>query len=267
MPGNDFTLMYELIISSTKMDNFLIPFTYAFALYAIRYFVLAGLSFAYSKSKHFVGSSRPHIVPPPEFSYTPHIQRELLNSLVTIIVFASVTGFLIGFDLIQHTQIYKDFNQYPVWWFVLSIILALLLFDTFFYWAHRLLHTKLFYPLHKLHHLSVYPSPFTSYSFFFGESLLDALIVVAIIFVLPMHPLAIFIYQTLSVANIVYGHSSREIMPAAILNSWFGQFLNTASLHAYHHYTEQTNYSAFFNIWDKWMGTLHPVSNQSDAID
>ena len=187
--------------------------------------------------------------------------------MATLLVFAAVSSLLISFDLIKYTQIYKDFNHYPVWWFVLSIIFALLLFDTFFYWAHRLLHTKLFYPLHKLHHLSVYSTPFTSYSFFFGESFLYALIVVAIIFILPIHPVALFIYQSLSVASAIYGHSSREIMPTVVLNSWFGQQLNTASLHAYHHYTEQSNYSAFFNIWDKWMGTLHPITNQSDAND
>lgn len=138
------------------------------------------------------------------------------------------------------------------------------LFDTLFYWCHRLLHTKYFYPIHKLHHLSVYPTPFTAYSFQMGETFIEAILMVTIIFIIPIHFKAFLIYQTVSIAYNVYGHSSREFMPMMIMNNKFGKYLNTASLHAHHHYTEQSNYSFYFTFWDRLMGTLSHTS-KSDS--
>ena len=44
------------------------------------------------------------------------------------------------------------------WWTALPLFLLIMfLYDTWFYFMHRLLHTKWMYPLHALHHKSVAP--------------------------------------------------------------------------------------------------------------
>lgn len=85
------------------MNVFLSAFLVGFAVYAIRYLVFAGLAYFISQNKaaFFNRISRPHTVPPAGFSYAPHIKRELLNSLISLIVYASVIMIMIGFGLLN----------------------------------------------------------------------------------------------------------------------------------------------------------------------
>ena len=239
------------------LDNiYLNTFVYGFLFYGLRYLLFAGLAYLLTQQTESVQFGRPHITPPVNFSYAPHIRRELLQALKTTVIFALIYCLLAGMDWLKYSQIYTDLNQYPIWWLGISVLLTIFLHDTFFYWLHRALHTKWLYPLHRTHHLSCYPTPFTSYSFSSGEAFFEALIVVAIIYLIPLHPLAFLIFQTISTAYNVYGHCSRELMPLALSNSRLGNWANTASLHAYHHRTGQGNYSFYFTVWDRLMGTL-----------
>jgi hypothetical protein len=121
-------------------------------------------------------------------------------------------------------------------WFATSVVLMLVLHDTFFYWLHRLMHTRaLFARTHLLHHRSIHPTAYAAYSFSAAEALGEALIVVAIIFIVPQHPLAFLLFQSLSTAYNVYGHCGRELYPPGMDRHWLGRWLNTASLHAHHH--------------------------------
>ena len=237
-------------------NSYLTTFVYGFTFYGLRYLLFAGFAFAFTQQNRFFHFGRPHLSPPHNFSYAPHIRRELRQAGITTMVFALIYSLLTGLDWLKYSQIYTEIDQYPIWWLGISVLLSILLHDTFFYWMHRALHTKSLYPLHKTHHLSCYPTPFTAYSFSTGEAFFEALIVVAIIYLIPLHPLAFLIFQTVSTAYNVYGHCSRELMPAAVANSHLGKLLNTASLHALHHRTARGNYSFYFSIWDRLMGTL-----------
>ena len=64
------------------------------------------------------------------------------------------------------TQMYWRIDERGWGWFSLSVVCAILLHDTYFYWTHRMMHhPKLFRWFHRTHHLSHNPTPWTAYAF------------------------------------------------------------------------------------------------------
>jgi lathosterol oxidase len=86
----------------------------------------------------------------------------------------------------------------------------------------------------------------------------QALGVVCIIFVVPMHPLALIVFQTISTAVNIYGHSGYELYPPGWSHHALGRWINTSVAHNTHHATARHNYGLYFLWWDRWMGTLDP---------
>jgi Delta7-sterol 5-desaturase len=239
----------------------LYPMLFVFLVYGLRYLIFAGaLHFLVSdKWKRPLG--RTHIPRPAKFDFALHLKRELRYSLTTLLIFALINAVLFGYGLIASSQMYWKVKQFPWWWFWLSIPVMLILHDSFFYWMHRAIHSpRLFHPIHKLHHESLFPTGFAAYSFSLGEAALEALIVTAIIFIIPTHPLAFLIFQTISTAYNVYGHCGRELYPQGMHQHWLGRWINTSTLHAHHHRYAKGNYGLYFTFWDRWLGTIEPPS-------
>lgn len=205
------------------------------------------------------GWGRVHSNAPQKFDSPRHIRRELKYSFFTVLVFGMVIATLFGTGWMGSSRFYFQLNAYPAWWFGLSVVVMLLLHDTFFYWTHRLMHwRKLYAVMHKVHHQSVHPTAFAAYSFHPTEALAEALIVTVLIFILPVHPLAFLIFQTLSTAYNVYGHCGREFYPRSMATHRWGRWINTSTAHAAHHGKGRYNYGLYFLFWDRLMGTVDP---------
>jgi lathosterol oxidase len=190
--------------------QFLAPFVFAVVIYGVRYVVMATAGFIAAKA----GLGRAHAGAPAVFDAWRNVQRELAYSLVTVLAFGLINAAQFGWGWVEHSQIYLDLSAYPAWWFWFSIPVMLALHDTFFYWLHRAMHTRwLFRLTHLVHHKSVYPTAYAAYSFHPAEAFGEAFIVVAIIYMVPVHPLAFLIFQTISTAYNVYGHCGREFYP------------------------------------------------------
>ena len=124
--------------------------------------------------------------------------REILHSLLTSVMMTLVAFLLAHTPFQQYTTIYTEIDEYPLWWLGVSVLLALVLQDAYFYWTHRAMHhPKLFRWVHLLHHRSVNPSPWTSYSIHIFEALVDLLLAPLLILLLPMHPYAIISFTTI----------------------------------------------------------------------
>jgi sterol desaturase/sphingolipid hydroxylase (fatty acid hydroxylase superfamily) len=239
----------------TPRGPLLAPFIFIIGLFGLRYLVIALIAFFIARA----GWGRAHTGAPVTFNTYLNVRRELLYSLLTVIVFGMVFAFLQGWQWIKASQVYYHVSDYPLWWFLLSIPVMVILHDTFFYWLHRAMHTRLLFKLmHKIHHQSVHPTSFAAYSFHPTEALGEALIVVAIIYIIPTHPLAFVIFQTFSTAYNVYGHCGREFYPAATPSHWLGRWLNTSTAHAVHHSKGRYNYGLYFMGWDRLMKTVDP---------
>lgn len=242
--------------SFPSSGQFLAPFVFAVVVYGVRYLAMASVGFLVAKG----GLGRAHAGAPAVFDTWRNVRREVLYSMVTVIAFGLVNAALFRWGWIDHSQLYLDLSAYPAWWFWLSVPAMLLLHDTLFYWLHRAMHTRLlFRTMHRVHHKSVYPTAFAAYSFHPSEAVGEALIVVAVIYIIPVHPLAFLIFQTISTAYNVYGHCGREFYPAGMATHWLGRWFNTSTAHAAHHALGRHNYGLYSLGWDRLMGTVDPA--------
>ncbi|MFC4210558.1 sterol desaturase family protein [Pedobacter lithocola] len=228
-----------------------------FSMSAIRYFILAGIPFALfyllmpDKLSKFKIQKK--------LASKNDFIREVWHSMQSTLVFA-VVGVAVLFTLLkQFTLIYDNVNDFPVWYIAASLLVALILQDTYFYWMHRLLHHKmLFKHAHLLHHKSTNPSPWTAYSFHIIEAIVEGLVLVPIVFILPIHEITILLFTVAGFIINVYGHLGYEIMPKWFRNSWLFEVFNTSVHHNLHHSKFKGNYGLYFRIWDRLMNTEHP---------
>jgi len=185
--------------------------------------------------------------------------REILQSLQSNFII-TLFGILALFTpLKSHSLIYTSLTDYPIWWIPISLILSLILHDAYFYWMHRLLHhKKIFRYTHLVHHQSTNPSPFTSYSFHYLEAITEGFILFLIIFLIPIHPIALILFTLLGFIINVYGHLGYEIMPQSFRTSLWFEFINTSVYHNIHHRKFKGNYGLYFRFWDRLMKTENP---------
>lgn len=245
----------------TAAYPFLWPTAFAVVLYGVRYLAIAGVMYLFVAPAHAGGWGRTLPGIPQDFDAPHHAGRELRHSLLTILVFGLVNGVLYSCGLIQASLLYFRPEDHPVWWFWLSIPLMFMLHDTLFYWLHRLMHLPLLFgTMHRVHHRSVHPTAFAAYSFHPTEALAEALIVSLIIFIIPVHPLAFLIFQTLSTVYNIYGHCGREFYPEGMSSHWLGRWINTSTAHAIHHLKGRMNYGLYFMFWDRLMHTAETAS-------
>lgn len=237
------------------IENF--PYLFAIALNILRYFLFAGIPFLvfyilfpklFQKNK--IQGKR---------AKSKDFKREILYSIQTTFILAAMGFVLMNSPLSEFTKVYSSLSDYSLWWIPLSLIFALILHDTYFYWLHRVMHhPKLFLKIHKVHHESINPSPWTSYSFHLYEGILESLVAPVILLLVPMHPVSLFLFALSSFAINVYGHLGYEIMPKWFRHSLLFEFINTSTHHNYHHLKFNGNYGLYFRFWDRIMKTEHP---------
>jgi sterol desaturase/sphingolipid hydroxylase (fatty acid hydroxylase superfamily) len=184
------------------------------------------------------------------------IQREILYSLLTMLIFGMVGLGIILMRKMGWTQIYTDFSTHSVAYFFLSIGIAIFAHDTYFYWTHRLMHhPKLFPYFHKVHHLSHNPSPWAAFAFHPLEAVVQAAYIPVLVVLIPFHPLALVLFMLWMIILNVLGHTGYEFIPKRFHDSWLGRLQNTPTHHNMHHQLNKGNYGLYFNVWDRLMRT------------
>lgn len=187
------------------------------------------------------------------------IYREVFHSVRSIAIFGLVTYFVVVIARAGGTRLYHRVADHGWSWFVLSIGVMIILHDTYFYWTHRLMHHRRLYRFfHHTHHLSTSPTPWAAYAFSPAEAFVQAGIGPLIVFTIPTHPLAFATFMVWQITFNVLGHCDYEIFPRCLLRSRARSVLNTVTHHTLHHEKFRANYSLYFNVWDRLMGTNHP---------
>lgn len=239
------------------MQQLFDPFVKIFSMSAARYFVLAGIPFIiyYIWLNERLSESRIQ----DRSASRRDFAREIFHSMQTTLVFA-VIGCIILYTPVKNiTRVYTGFSAYPTWWLVSSVVLSLVIHDTYFYWMHRLLHhPKIFRYAHVVHHKSTVPSPWTSYSFHVFEAFAEGLVLLIITIILPMNVLSITLFIIIGFVINVYGHLGYEIAPKWLRYTFLFNISNTSVHHNLHHSKFNANYGLYFRFWDKVMGTEHP---------
>lgn len=180
-------------------------------------------------------------------------------SALTSLLFAGAGTLLLVAWQKGYTQVYLDWNAYPLWWFFVSISLMLFLHETYYYWLHRWMHRPGVYKvLHRVHHDSITTSAWTSFSFHPLESLVQAAFIPLMAFIIPLHVYALAGILTLMTLTSVVNHLNTELYPRDFNRHWFGRWWIGATHHSLHHAQFRYNYGLYFTFWDKWMGTESP---------
>ncbi|MBA3055706.1 MAG: sterol desaturase family protein [Sphingomonadales bacterium] len=239
------------------MDPALIPAAFGAALamtaiVAVRY-VLASGGFALATR-----AMRPGLYD----GLGPQIRREIGWSLLSAAIYGIPAGVIAwGWQQFGWTRIYSDVHTLPLWYLPLSLLLYLFAHDTWFYWTHRWMHRpKWFRIAHAVHHASHPPTAWAAMSFHPIEALTGAVVIPALVFVIPVHIAVLGLVLAIMTLMGVTNHMGWEMFPRALVHSRLGGWLITASHHQRHHEYYPCNYGLYFRVWDRLCGTDRGLS-------
>ena len=185
------------------------------------------------------------------------IVREIGWSLVSAAIYGVPAGVIAwGWQAHGWTLIYADVHDRPLWWVPLSILAYLVLHDAWFYWTHRLMHEPRWFRLmHAVHHASRPPTAWAAMSFHPLEALSGAVVIPALVFLVPIHIAALGVVLAIMTVMGVTNHMGWEMFPRWLVQGRAGQWLITATHHQHHHTRYRCNYGLYFRWWDRWCGT------------
>jgi sterol desaturase/sphingolipid hydroxylase (fatty acid hydroxylase superfamily) len=187
------------------------------------------------------------------------IRSELLLSLRSLSVMALLDWVLLLAVVSGHSAVYFRWSAHSFAYVAISIVLLFGWHDFYFYWSHRLLHSRWLYErVHRHHHRSVPSNACSTYSFHPFEALVLSLSKVPIILLVPIHPWAYIFYSTLNHLGATSGHSGHEFLPNSMWHTWWGGWLGSATHHNHHHQYVRANYGLFIKFWDRVCDTMHP---------
>jgi Delta7-sterol 5-desaturase len=143
----------------------------------------------------------------------------------------------LGFGLFAQGQGWTMAPLPVSWWSVpLMFVVSLVLYDAWFYWTHRLLHSKALIRFHKQHHTAITPSVWSVHN----EGAVDAFTIQSYFavatFIAPIPAVALIATKMFDQITALHGHSGYDM----------------------HHSTYRFNFAHTFSLWDRLMGTLHP---------
>jgi sterol desaturase/sphingolipid hydroxylase (fatty acid hydroxylase superfamily) len=184
---------------------------------------------------------------------TPNPFSELSLSVQSLLLLAVMLGGVHVLTALGWAKFYDEIGTHGIGYFWLSMGVIAVVHDTYYYWAHRWMHSKLLFDrVHRVHHQFINPTPFASFAFHPLEGVIEIGILGALLLVMPVHPWAVAIYFTIHTALNVVSHLGFEFYPA-----WVSRWFITSTHHNLHHSRFTGHYMLYFNIWDRAMGTNH----------
>ncbi len=194
-------------------------------------------------------------------NYRPNqFKVEVKWSMITALLFSVAGTATVILWQKGDTKVYTDLGQYGWWYLPVSLVVFMLLHETYYYWLHRWMHKPaVFRIVHKVHHDSNITSPFTAFSFHPLEGLLQAIFLPIMLMILPMHYYVIIIQLTIMTISSVINHLDIEIYPKKFDNNFAGRWIIGATHHSLHHKQFKYNYGLYFTFWDKIKKTESPL--------
>jgi len=232
-----------------------------FAIILARYFLLAGLSYWWlylrgPSSLAGLGAQGASLRMPSAQS----ILRDIRLSVLSAAIFAVVTALVLSLQDLGLTRLYSQPDQYGLWYLGASYLLVLLLQDGFFYATHRLCHhPALFSWMHLGHHRSRQPTPWTSFAFDPPEALLQALFLVGMVMLVPLHLITLLAVLTTMTVWAIVNHLGLDRLPVCFPHHWLGRWLIGPAHHSIHHRRSDRHFGLYFTFWDRILATEDPI--------
>jgi len=179
---------------------------------------------------------------------------EIRQSLASILV----TSTSISIGLFAQ---YKGWAPTPWasdWWTAVPLfLLAMVLFDAWFYFAHRLLHTKAFFRFHALHHRSIAPTVWSNDSIGLVDTAMCQGFYAVIVFFIPFPPAILLAHRAFDHVNGTFGHAGFEYFASPTAR--YPSPMLCTTYHDQHHTEFRYNFANYFSLWDRLLGTISPT--------
>lgn len=195
------------------------------------------------------------------------IAHEIRWSMLSMAIYAFLaTALIVVWRMGVFPQFYIDPLQYGWWYLLVSIVLVILVQDVFFYFVHRLLHTRKLIRYHGVHHRSKVPTPFVMYAFHPVEALLHFIRLPIMMLLFPVCPLVLLITEGF-ISNVinVYSHTNHEPRFLRRIQALHGWTSATSVYHDLHHSKIKGNYGFYLKIWDRLFNTMLADTNANIA--
>lgn len=227
------------------------------------YFMLTVPAYFYFKKHSGVDAVRLQQGQP----FAGQIRHEIQWSLVTMMIYAVLsTGVIVGWRLGVFPNFYVDPLQHGWVYLLLSFVLVILVQDAYFYFAHRVLHTRKLIRYHGIHHRSKVPTPFVMYCFHPVEALVHFIRMPIMLMLFPVCPLVLILTEGF-ISNVinVYSHTNHEPRFMRHVEKLHGWTSATSVFHDLHHAKVRGNYGFYLKIWDRLFNTLIPETEARTA--
>lgn len=185
------------------------------------------------------------------------LHREIKYSLLTAIQYALIHAAIFSPSVRPYLKVYDGAYDYGLLWLLLSLPVMMVLHDTYFYWAHRLMHhPRIYKHVHLVHHRSTNPSFFATQAFHPTEAFFEIIWILPVFIFMPLNFYVYLIFTVISGLLNAVGHSGLEVLPPSQRKNPVLRFFNSSTHHNDHHrYPSATNLGLYFTFWDRLMGT------------
>lgn len=195
----------------------------------------------------------------------PHEKRQPLHRLRGGAIWA-VYFVLTGAVLAAEAALIGQVPLKPLWvvhvpgsgWAVgiVGVVLAAIVADFFYYWAHRAQHTRLLWPLHAVHHGIRDLNAVNSYHHWTEEIVRLPFVGLPLAFLVHIDAVRLPLASALIVLHSGYVHSASRLHFGPLT-----RLLADNRFHRIHHSIEDRhfgkNYCVFTTLWDQLFGTAH----------
>ncbi len=238
-----------------------------FAVIVLHYFLVAGISHLLLYRSEPTGATAIMAAAassqPPAIGRRPSrrwIGHDIRLSMMSAAIFALATAAMMTAYNHGFTLLYDGTSMRGLLYAAFSYGAVLILQDGYFFATHRLFHhPALFARWHQGHHRSPCPTPWTSFAFDPAEAAVQAVFLVAIVFVVPLHVVTLLAVLTTMSVWAVVNHLGLDRLPGSFPHHWLGRWVIGPQHHSLHHRRHSVHFGLYFTFWDILCGTQDPV--------
>ena len=231
-----------------------------FSIILARYFLMAGLAHWWLYRDRSRPAERTHRGETARGPSAGSIRSDIQLSVQSAVIFALAAAGVLQLHSLGLTRLYSRPAEHGWWYLGVSYLLVLILQDAFFYATHRLSHHPTLFPwMHRGHHRSGQPTPWTSFAFDPPEALLQALFLLGIVMVLPLHLITLLAVLTTMTVWAIVNHLGLERLPGGFPHHWLGLWVIGPAHHSIHHRRCDRHFGLYFTFWDRLLSTEDPL--------
>lgn len=208
--------------------------------------------------------------------YIKNISIGVINALLVSVFFVGLWLITAQWAYEQNIGILNWINNSTGLPLPVHALLAVLLFDCWSYWWHRLNHNiKFFWRFHLVHHSDPHMDVSTANRFHLGEIFFSSLFRIPVILLTGIYVWEILLYESLMFAVVQFHHADINLPDK--VDAALRTVIVTPAMHKVHHSRwrpeTDSNYSSLFSFWDRIFRSfrlrqsLHDLRIGLDAYD